>query len=149
MDSIFGYYVSYEHRYDFTSEEEEKYNAKSKTVNDIVWGEAGIKKKTADILTRDYGTDIDLILFEIYVTPNDDVIDLLSRVHKYKKKEKAFGLPIIVNEVEFRLAKGRLQKLLENKLLEELDKIQPYIKQKAMKIDVEKLTNDLRQSLRG
>jgi hypothetical protein len=118
-------------------------------VNDIVWGEAGIKKKTADILTRDYGTDIDLILFEIYVTPNDDVIDLLSRVHKYKKKEKAFGLPIIVNEVEFRLAKGRLQKLLENKLLEELDKIQPYIKQKAMKIDVEKLTNDLRQSLRG
>lgn len=66
-----------------------------------IWGEKGICKILNALKYKDYGRDLILILFQFYVNPLPIEVSNLPQIERYKKKEKAIGIPIVVNSENF------------------------------------------------
>ena len=61
-----------------------------------IWGEKGIDVFLKSLSYVDYGKDLKRILFQFYIMPCDYERICIKEIEQYRKKEKAIGIPIIV-----------------------------------------------------
>jgi len=144
--NIFGCYVSVTQALS-TADQKTKDLATEQGIlfRTYIWGEKGICDATLKKLSHeDYGKDLLLVLFQFYVNPLLIEMQNLKEIEGYRKKEKAIGIPIIVNDGNFfsQSEEGR-QGFLKQSVLQKLDLLAKVVKNKKLDTNVELLRTDL------
>ena len=126
------------------------------TLNDIsgdlfhpyIWGTGGIDEKYKKIKNKNYGIDINLILFQFYVNPIPYELSHLKEIENYRKKEKSIGIPIIINNENF-FNKNENERVLflKNSVIQKLDLLRAIIKKKKLDTNINQLIIDLEKVL--
>lgn len=143
--NIFGCFVSYQ-ALSYKSKETEK--LKSKEQGDLfrsyIWGEKGISTDLKRINNEDYGKDLMMILFQFYINPIEQELMKLKEIESYRKKEKAIGIPIIVNDENFfnQNEKNRILFLKES-IINKILLVEKVVKKRQLDTNIEKLKLDL------
>ena len=126
--------------------------AKSELFRSYIWGEFGISDQLKSLRRSDYGKDLKLALFQFYILPLLEELAYLKEIERYRPKERAIGIPIIIHDENF-FNKSDLERrrFLKEAILEKLDLLAGVIKRnkldtniKLLKSDVEKLSFDNR-----
>lgn len=137
---------------------EGNYNANQKTKDiaseqgdlfkDYIFGEKGISEVLKKMKHQDYGQDIELILFQFYVNPLPIEIENLKDIENYKKKEKAIGVPVIINNENF-FSKSKQERLvfLKQIIISKLDLLAQVVANKKLDTNTELLKSDLEKLL--
>ncbi|MEO7101163.1 MAG: hypothetical protein ABI162_17555 [Luteolibacter sp.] len=111
---------------------------KSTLFREYIWGGNGIRQICGHLLWNTYGKDLILILFRFYVNPLQIQIPSLKEIEPYRGKEKAIGIPIIVNDGNFfdRSDEDR-RSFLKNEILRKIDILEGVVKRRKLdtKID--------------
>jgi len=97
---------------------------------------------------EDYGKDLVLVLFQFYVNPIPEWLTKLKEIESYRKKEKAIGIPIVVNDEDFfnKTEKER-RRFLEKSIFQKLDLLAEVIKRRKLDTDINRLASDLKKYL--
>lgn len=121
---------------DLTQQREEQ----SRLFRSYIWGPNGISKRLKILVSSDYGTDVNLILFEFYVNPLPVQLSSLKEVGSFRKKEKAIGLPVVVNEINF-FGKSQSARylFLKESILYKLE----LLKKKKLNLNIDRLKSDI------
>lgn len=77
-----------------------------------IWGEKGIDVFLKSLSYVDYGKDLKRILFQFYIMPCDYERIHIKEIEQYRKKEKAIGIPIIVERFFSSFQKQREENFL-------------------------------------
>jgi len=111
-----------------------------------VWGESGICDALKKLRHEDYGKDLVLVLFQFYVNPIPEWLTKLKEIESYRKKEKAIGIPIVVNDEDFfnKTEKER-RRFLEKSIFQKLDLLAEVIKRRKLDTDINRLASDLKK----
>ena len=113
-----------------------------------IYGENGLKETLSPLKYSDYGDDLKLILFQFYVNPIPYLVENLKEIENYRKKEKAIGIPIIINnENFFSKTEGERYDFLRENLLLKLETLSLVINQKKLDTNIESLKSDLKKIL--
>lgn len=112
-----------------------------------VWGDFGISDPLKSLKRSDYGKDLKLALFKFYVLPLLEELTYLKEIERYRPKERAIGIPIIIHDDNFFNKSDYERRLfLKNAILEKLDLLAGVIKRnkldtnlKLLKADVERV----------
>ena len=127
-------------------------NARALTQGELfrafVWGDLGVANQLKSLMNEAYGTDIDLILFKFYVNPIPYLMEHLREIENYSKKEKAVGIPIIVDENNF-FSKSEAERyqFLKHSILQKLDLLAEVVKKKKLDTNMELLKSDVAKVL--
>ena len=117
-------------------------------VRDYLWGDNGLDNKLSSLKWKDYGHDFELILFEFYVRPPQELQDVLREIGNYRRKEKSIGIPIIIgNGNFFRLSTAERQAFLKKTILDRLELLTAKIKRNKLDLDVSRLKSDVEKLL--
>jgi hypothetical protein len=136
-NNIFGFYASFQ-----AGEIEQK------LVKQYLWGATGLKEKLKSLKWQEFGKDLQLILFEIYVTPNSYERDSLKEIGNYRRKEKAIGIPVILDEEGFfSLNDTGRHEFFRATILKRLDLLEQKVKRNKLDLDIEKLKNEVKKIL--
>jgi hypothetical protein len=104
----------------------------------------------AQLESTTYGLDLSTILFQFYLNPIPFELEHLKEIENYRKKEKAIGIPIIVNlDIFFGTDENGRLEFLKNVILQKLDLLGNVAKKKKLDINIEKLKSDLKNSWQG
>jgi hypothetical protein len=113
-------------------------------VRDYLWGDSGLDNKLSSLKWKDYGHDFELILFEFYVRPPQELQDVLREIGSYRRKEKSIGIPIIIgNGNFFRLTTADRQAFLKKTILDRLELLTAKIKRNKLDLDVSRLKSEV------
>ncbi|QHV95639.1 hypothetical protein [Spirosoma endbachense] len=144
-DSIFGCFVSVTQPYpDASQEVKDIASEQGHLFRTYIWGEQGICNRLKKLKHTHYGKDLELILFQFYVNPLLVELQNMKEIENYRKKEKAIGIPIIINGENFfsKPEEGRFD-FLKEAILQKLDLLTVVVKRKKLDTQVEQLKNDL------
>lgn len=137
QNNIIGFYAS------FNLNEPNKDFVKS-----YLWGSNGLKNKLAHLKWKNYGEDIETILFQIYVNPIQYERKNLREIESYRRKEKSIGIPIILdNDSFFKLTENEKQKFFTKIILKKLGLVELKVKQNKLNFDISQLIDDVNKSL--
>ena len=97
---------------------------------------------------ENYGKDFILALFQFYVKPIPYLQQALKEIEPYFKKEKAIGIPIVINNENF-FDKSEQERwsFLKQSILRKLDLLAEVVKKKKLDTDMELLKSDLTKVL--
>ncbi|MCH8622567.1 hypothetical protein [Undibacterium sp. TS12] len=109
-----------------------------------IWGDAGISKILKKLRSSDYGSGLNIILFQFYLNPLPYELNNLKEIENYRKKEKSIGIPIIANSENFfdREENERYQ-FLRSAILGKISLLENVVKRNKLDFNVEKLRADL------
>jgi hypothetical protein len=147
-DNILGCFVSKEPVYhDSDQKTIDTAREKGNLFCKYIWGESGICNKLKTLKHEKYGKDIVLILFQFYLNPFPEQLDHLKEIERYRKKEKAIGVQIIVNDNNFFNKKEKERQLFFSQtILNKIELLSKVVKRnkldtkiELLKIDIEKL----------
>ena len=148
-DNILGCFVSGPSTYpDDNANTRDLLGRKAELFRSYVWGPLGISDSLKKLKRRDYGYDLDLILLQYYVHPLIEQLAVLKEIERFRRKEKAIGIPIIIHDLNF-FDRSELERrdFLKRTLLERLDLLEFVVKRNKLdtnmvllKSDVEKIT---------
>src|ERR1700682_5086062 len=115
---------------------------------DYIWGKNGICDNLKKLNHRDYGKDVVLILFQFYVNPIPYEQQNLKEIENYRKKEKAIGVSIIVNDENF-FSKSEEDRynFLKQSIFHKLDILTELFKKKKLDTKMDILKTDLQKIL--
>jgi hypothetical protein len=117
-------------------------------VKAYLWGDNGLDNKLSSLKSKDYGHDFELILFQFYVRPSQELQDVLREIGNYRRKEKSIGIPIIVgNGNFFRLSTADQQSFLKKTILDKLELLTAKIKRNKLDLDVSGLKSSVERLL--
>ncbi|GCB34059.1 hypothetical protein [Bacteroides faecalis] len=109
-----------------------------------IWGEKGINNKLALLKREDYGSDMNLILFEFYVDPIPCLRQHLKEIESYRKKEKAIGIPIIITDENFfNKSEEERYEFLKVSIMQKMDLLEAVIKRRKLDTNMKQLKSDL------
>jgi hypothetical protein len=119
-----------------------------KAFTPYIWGERGISDTLKKLKHEDYGKDIVLALFQFNVKPTPMELQRLKEIEPYRAKEKAIGIPIIVNDENFfnKSEEGRYS-FLKQSILQKLDLLEEVVKKKKLDTNMEQLKTDIQKIL--
>ena len=111
-----------------------------------IWGEMGICETIKKLKYEKYGTDLEKILFQFYVNPIPYELESLKEIENYRKKEKAIGIPIIVNEENF-FIKSEVERFdfIKSAILKKFDLLAEVVKKNKLDTNIKSLKTDLKQ----
>lgn len=97
---------------------------------------------------KDYGKDLMKVLFQFYVNPIAYELDNLKEIENYRKREKAIGIPIIINDNNF-FNKDETERslFLKDSILHKLDLLKNIIENKKLDTKVDLLKLDINKKL--
>ena len=123
---------------------EQDFVSLANTFKGYIWGNKGICDTLKKLNNEDYGTDLKLVLFQFNVKPTIIELQRLKEIEPYRLKEKAIGIPIIVNDENFfsRSEKERYR-FLKQSVLQKLDLLAEVVKKKKLDTKMELLKSDL------
>jgi hypothetical protein len=113
-----------------------------------VWGEKGIGDTLKKLRNEDYGKDMSIILFQFYLNPVPFELQHLKEIESYSKKEKAIGIPIIVNDENF-FSKSERERydFIKESIMQKMDLVEEVVKKKKLDTNMELLKEDLKAVL--
>jgi|SRR5690554_345976 len=130
--------------YNDTQEQIDLATEQGREFRSYIWGEKGISRKIEQLNFDDYGNDLKLILFQFYVNPDLVEAQSLLEIEKYRKREKAIGVPVIINRLNFfEKNENERDEFLEKCLMQKLDILEKIIIKEKLDTDIEKLKVDL------
>jgi hypothetical protein len=107
-----------------------------------IWGEKGIDVFLKSLSYVDYGKDLKRILFQFYIMPCDYERIHIKEIEQYRKKEKAIGIPIIVERSFFQFSETERRKFLVSSMLSKFNLLRNVVKNKKLDTDMTKLVHD-------
>lgn len=112
---------------------------------DYVYGSHGVSNLINKLSSEKYGNDLKIILFQFYVNPDPYLLEHLKEIENYRKKEKAIGIPIIINESNF-FNKSHSERILilKKRMLDKMDLLSEVIKRKKLDTKMDLLIDDLK-----
>jgi hypothetical protein len=146
---ILGFFVLGQPSLYSDSEEIKKLAKKNgKIFRSYLWGENGIDSVLEKLKHENYGKDIELILFEFYINPFEDIIHSLKEIENYRKKEKSIGIPILItDDVFFKLSDKNRYEFLKNSILDKLNLLANTVIQKKLDTKINILISDLQKTV--
>jgi hypothetical protein len=126
---------------DLASEQGELFRA-------YIWGEKGICDTLKKLKHKDYGEGLTLILFQFYVSPLPIQLENLPEIERYRKKEKAIGIPVIVNRENFFSKPEETRRaFLKQSIFQKLNLLAEIIKKRKLDTKIDLLKSDLEKLL--
>ena len=136
-NEIFGCFVSQptdsrwsQEKLDFIMKQGEEFRG-------YIWGRRGISN---------YGKDLELVLFQFYAKPIPELLTCLKEIEAYRKKERAIGIPIIINDENFfsKTERGRYDFLGEI-ILAKMNLLAEVVKRRKLDTNMSLLVSDLKK----
>lgn len=149
--SIFGCYISYPTlQYGCTVEQKQEAKTKGDLFKEYIWGKNGIDKKQKQLPTERYGQDLQLILLQFHINPLECEMAHLLPIERFRKKEKAIGIPIIITDDNFfnLNAQGRID-FIQNTFSERLGLLDKIVKRNRLDTDIVTLRTDIKALLQA
>jgi len=145
INNIFGCYVAT--TFDTNKNEHENVDI-AECFRSYIYGKKGIYEIISKLEREKYGKDIDLILFQFSVNPIPYELPYLKEIENYRKKEKAIGGWIIVNnENFFSTSEEERYDFLKQSILQKMDLLAEVVKKKKLDTNMELLKIDLQKVL--
>ncbi len=144
-DGMIGFFVSGPATYfDTDPDTRELLEKKRNIFRPYVWSELGVRELLKTLHRRDYGENLDLILFKFYLLPLLEELTVIKEIERYRPKERAIGIPIIIHDYNF-FDKSDLErrKFLKQAILEKLDLLAPVIKRNKLDTNLSLLKADV------
>lgn len=146
--NILGCYVSTTiGNYDDDQKTQDLASEQGRLFRTYIWREGGICDMLKKLKHEDYGKDLIMILFQFYVNPLPKELSNLVEIERYRKKEKAIGIPIIIDEIFFNKSEEGRYNFLKVSIFQKLDLLTEVIKQKKLDTKIELLRSDLQKIL--
>jgi hypothetical protein len=145
-DTILGCFVSGPALYPeyIGTETQKEAERKGETFRSYIWGSFGICDRLKSLRRSDYGKDLQLALFQFYLLPLLEELAYLKEIERYRPKERAIGIPIIIhNENFFDRSDFERRKFLKDVILEKLDLLVVVVKRNKLDTDVALLKSDV------
>jgi hypothetical protein len=144
-DHILGCFVSGPARYhDDAQNTREVLDKKGEIFRSYVWGEFGITDLLKTLERSKYGNDLKLILFQFYLLPLLEELAHLKEIERYRPKERAVGIPIIIHDENFfNRSDYDRRSFLRNSILEKLDLLAIVVKRNKLDTNIELLKSDV------
>ena len=114
-----------------------------------IWGEKGIDVHLKLLSWADYGKDLKRILFQFYVMPCDYERMYIKEIEQYRRKEKAIGIPIVVEHSFFLLSENERRKFIVYSMLSKFNILSNVVKNKKLDTNMIKLVDDFRYNLKA
>jgi hypothetical protein len=125
---------------------EQDFSNLADTFKAYIWGEKGICDNLKKLKHEDYGKDLVLALFQFNVKPTPLELQRLKEIEPYRGKEKAIGIPIIVNEENFFSKSEEVRySFIKQSIFQKLDLLAEVVKKKKLDTNMEQLKNDLQE----
>lgn len=112
-----------------------------------IWSEKGIDEFLKSLLYEDYGKDLKRILFQFYIMPCDYERIYIKEIEQYRKKEKAIGIPIIIERSFFQFSETERKEFLVSSMLSKFDLLRNIVEKKNLDTNIEKLVYDFKQKI--
>lgn len=120
----------------------------AETFNAYIWGDEGLSIQLKALKNETYGIDMDFVLLKFYVNPIPYLLEHLKEIENYRKKEKAIGIPIIVNEDNFfSKTEDERYQVLKDSIIQKLDLLATVVKKKKLDTNMELLKSDVAKVL--
>ena len=144
-ENIFGCFVSYPANYhDADSQTIEIRREKGEMFEEYIWREFGISDPLKTLKKSDYGKDLKFVLFQFYLLPLIEELVYLKEIERYRPKERAIGIPIIIHDENFfNRSDFERRKFLKDAILEKLDLLAVVIKRNKLDTDIALLRSDV------
>lgn len=113
-----------------------------------IWGEKGIDVLLKSLSYVDYGKDLKRILFQFYIMPCDYERIHIKEIEQYRKKEKAIGIPIIVELSFFQFSETERREFLVSSMLSKFNILGNVVKNKKLDTNMTKLIHDFSYNLK-
>ena len=127
---------------------EELRKKKSEMFSTYIWGEFGIRDRLKTLERNDYGKDLKLVLFQFYVLPLLEQLAYLKEIERYRPKERAIGIPIVIHDENFfNRSDFERRKFLKEAILEKLNLLAVVVKRNKLDTNIELLKSDLEKVL--
>jgi len=148
-ENILGCFVSGPSQYyDANLEIVEIADKKGELFRSYIWGKFGICDPLKTLQRNDYGQDLKLALFQFYVLPLLEQLAYLKEIERYRPKERAIGIPIIIHDENFfNKSDYERRKFLKNAILEKLDLLAVVVKRNKLDTNIELLKRDVERVL--
>jgi len=148
-DRIYGCYISYPPAYADASEEMLRQGTeKGDEFSSYVWGDTGISHRLYRLRNNTYGADLKLILLEFYVLPLIEQLKHFRDLGRYRPKEQAIGVRIIVHDTNFfSCSDYDRREFLKTTILERLGLIARMAKRNRLDADMPLLIRDTERAL--
>lgn len=143
MDELLGCYVSASTNANLSKEEQELAFAKGREFRKYIWGNNALTSLFKDIKAELYGQDIKLILLEFYLNPLPQQSQYLENGFSYKRKEKAIGVPIRIDENFFNKNMNDRFKYLKNIICIKMESLKLFISAKNLDTRIDLIIEDL------
>ncbi len=114
-----------------------------------LWGPGGLGARLGGLRRSDYGKDLQLILLQFYVRPIPDVREHLREIERFRPKEKAIGVPVIVDDSNFfDKSEEDRQEFIATTILEKLELVRKVVVRNKLDCDIGRLRSDVEEILR-
>ena len=114
-----------------------------------IWGEKGIDVLLKSLSYVDYGKDLKRILFQFYIMPCDYERIHIKEIEQYRKKEKAIGIPIVVEHSFFQFSETERKEFLVSSMLAKFNVLRNVVKNKKLDTNMTKLVHDFNYNLKA
>jgi len=145
-DAILGCFVSGPALYPeyIGTETQKEAKQKGEVFTGYIWGPLGIRDPLNRLKRRDYGKDLDFALFKFYLLPLIEELVVLKDIERYRPKERAIGIPIIIHDDNFfNRSDFERRKFLKDVILEKLDLLAVVIKRNKLDTNIALLRSDV------
>ena len=148
-ENILGCFISWAANYSDEDEAiRELREEKSKLFQSYIWGEFGIRDALKTLKRSDYGEDLKFALLQFYVLPLLEQLAYLKEIERYRPKERAIGIPIIIHDENFfNRSEYERRRFLREAILEKLDLLGRVVKRNKLDTNIELLKADVAKVL--
>lgn len=143
-NTIFGCFISTSRYPDADLQTVKTLEKKWELFDTYIWGDFGISEPLKTLKRSDYGKDLQLALFQFYVLPLLEQLVYLKDIERYRPKERAIGIPVIIHDENFfNKPDFERRKFLKGVILEKLDLIAVVIKRNKLDTNIALLKSDV------
>ncbi len=113
-----------------------------------IWGEYGICLGLKKLRRSNYGKDLKLVLFQFYLFPLLEELVHLKEIERYRRSERAIGIPIIIHDANF-FDKSDYERraFLKDVILEKLELLEEVATRNKLDTNIELLKCDIAKAL--
>jgi hypothetical protein len=117
---------------------------KGKLFSTYIWGEFGISGPLKTLRRTDYGKDLQIVLLQFYVLPLLEELANLKEIERYRPKQRAIGIPIVIHDENFfNRSDLERRRFLKNAILEKLGLLAVVVKRNKLDTNIELLKADV------
>jgi hypothetical protein len=148
MKEIFGCFVSVATNAKLDKVGQEAAFEKGRLFRKYIWNENGINNILKGFDCKNYGNDVEMILFEFYINPIMEQFKYIAKGFTFKKKQKAIGIPIVITDDNFFNKPENIKiQIIKETIVEKMILLFEYIKNKKINIQLDILINELKNKL--